>query len=395
MAVVGSSEHKLLTAALNVGTGCALLRRESQIPIATRSMSAMEKRPTTYHNDSDVTATSKTPWEIMRQRLFEQQVPPDKAVERMHYEECNKELHPIFEQQNRPVVLDGCTSDWTAMESCRFSRLVERFGHLHWRFSDTHAETMTLATYQKYISCIEGLTDDAPLAIYDSQFGYDERSVILDEYDVPACFDTDLFELITPQEENDQQRPPFRWILIGPARSGTGLHIDPVGTHAWVTLVEGCKRWVLFPPDTCASTIHMQHPQIPSVLWFRDRYDQAPRDVPGVVEVLQHPGETVYVPAGWPHLVLNLDLSVAITHNYATEFPSMERLWEAVVEAEPDLASLLLQSLESQRPELAERIDSSSVVKTVEKDDGDDSSDEKKSDGTGGVVPADKSRTWF
>jgi len=57
----------------------------------------------------------------------------------------------------------------------------------------------------------------------------------------------------------------------------------------------------------------------------------------GVVELVQYPGETVYVPAGWPHLVLNLELSVAITHNYATRYPSTERLHEAIRAAEPQL----------------------------------------------------------
>jgi histone arginine demethylase JMJD6 len=324
-------------AALKVGPGCTLLRRETQLPL--------------------VSTRSRGRWMRLKQSL--QQV--TSTIPRLEYYKV-QEINPWFERENTPVLITGCSENWQAMKTCTFSHLVARFGDVQWRFSDTHAETMTLTAYQRYIFSIEGRTDDAPLAIYDSQFDTDERKVILDEYYVPSCFDTDLFRLI----DDGNQRPPFRWILIGPERSGTGLHIDPVGTHAWVTLIEGCKRWVLFPPSTPAEMIFMQDPQIPSVIWFRDHYDAVIRKFPEAVEVVQYSGETVYVPAGWPHLVLNLELSVAITENYATEYPSMDQLRTAVKDAEPALAENLLTVLKMKRPEL---IDSFSSTSTCRKED--------------------------
>jgi histone arginine demethylase JMJD6 len=97
----------------------------------------------------------------------------------------------------------------------------------------------------------------------------------------------------------------------------------------------------------------MQDPQIPSALWFSSHwYKEAMDNVPGAIEILQKPGETVYVPCGWPHLVLNLGFSTAITHNYATEFPSFKRIHQSVQEEEPEMVEKWEAKLEQLRPEL-------------------------------------------
>ena len=89
---------------------------------------------------------------------------------------------------------------------------------------------MTLETYTRYVKSIEGLTDDAPLAIYDSQFHLDERKSLLMDYHVPKCFaGFDLFQdvLLKNDDDNDDDDcsndddstvevgpPPYRWILM-------------------------------------------------------------------------------------------------------------------------------------------------------------------------------------
>lgn len=59
-----------------------------------------------------------------------------------------------------------------------------------------------------------------------------------------ASKETDLFFLL------GDMRPAYRWIIIGPRRSGSNWHIDPNATSAWNGLIAGEKRWIMCPPNS-------------------------------------------------------------------------------------------------------------------------------------------------
>ena len=98
-----------------------------------------------------------------------------------------------------------------------------------------------LRHYRRYLQT-EAKLDDSPLYVFDSAFG-ERAPQMLGDYAVPPYFREDLLGLV------GKRRPPFRWIILGPRFSGSGIHIDPLGTSAWNMLMCGRKRWVLFTPD--------------------------------------------------------------------------------------------------------------------------------------------------
>ena len=70
------------------------------------------------------------------------------------------------------------------------------------------------------------------------------------------------------------------------------------------------------------------------------------------IEVVQRPGDTLYVPAGWWHAVLNLDDTVAVTQNFVSR-SSFDGAWDRTRSGRKGMARAWLAKLEaSDDPEL-------------------------------------------
>merc|ERR1719235_508328 len=84
--------------------------------------------------------------------------------------------------------------------------------------------------------------DESPLFVFDKLFS-NRIPEMLQDYQPPEYFQNrDLFDLL------GDQRPDFRWLLMGGARSGSKWHIDPNNTCAWNAVLKGSKRWLFLPP---------------------------------------------------------------------------------------------------------------------------------------------------
>jgi hypothetical protein len=99
---------------------------------------------------------------------------------------------------------------------------------------------MKLRDYFQYCGSVQ---EQQPIYLFDNDFA-EKVPQFLKEYEVPMYFREDFFSLLGPKD-----RPSFRWILVGPPKSGSSFHKDPNATSAWNGLLSGRKKWILFPPD--------------------------------------------------------------------------------------------------------------------------------------------------
>ncbi|KAI6687816.1 hypothetical protein NL676_024644 [Syzygium grande] len=217
----------------------------------------------------------------------------------------------------KPVLLTGLADTWPAKTAWTIDQLLCKYGDTPFRISQRSSRKI-LMQLKDYVSYTKVQHDEDPLYIFDDNFG-EAAPGLLKDYCVPHLFQEDFFDVL-----DFEQRPPYRWLIIGPERSGASWHVDPALTSAWNTLLCGRKRWALYPPGKVplGVTVHVNEDdgdvnvQGPSSLqWWLDFYPLlADEDKP--IECTQLPGETIFVPSGWWHCVLNLETTVAVTQNF-------------------------------------------------------------------------------
>ncbi|CAH9085706.1 unnamed protein product [Cuscuta epithymum] len=217
----------------------------------------------------------------------------------------------------KPVLIAGLADSWPARNAWTTEQLVLKYGDTPFRISQRSSKKIIM-NLEDYVSYMQLQHDEDPLYIFDEKFG-EVAPGLLKDYSVPHLFYEDFFDVLDRGE-----RPPFRWLIIGPERSGASWHVDPALTSAWNTLLCGRKRWALYPPGRVPSgvTVHVNEEDgdvnidgPSSLQWWLDYYPLlADEDKP--IECTQLPGETIFVPSGWWHCVLNLETTIAVTQNF-------------------------------------------------------------------------------
>jgi len=270
----------------------------------------------------------------------------------------NRAFEEHYIRNKIPCVLRGGMRDWQAMKKWTKKRLLKKYRNQSFKCGEDDDGHNVKIKMKYYIEYMETTQDDSPLYIFDANYGeHKKNKQLLEDCEIPPVFKDDVFEYVS-----NSRRPPHRWVVIGPPRSGTGIHIDPLGTSAWNALVSGYKRWFILPTHVDPSIFKVtsqdeKDQRDEAITWFTIARERCLKRLPkGVepIEVIQGPGEIMYVPSGWWHTVLNLTETIAVTQNFAHR-EHWEVNYHKAARGRPKMTQSLLRTLKEKRPELYER----------------------------------------
>jgi len=107
------------------------------------------------------------------------------------------------------------------------------------------------------------------------------------------------------------------WPSLFIARRGTnsGLHVDAFGSHFWMFLISGKKKWTFYSPEDCGSLNPKFYNSLDPI--FRPSQDQLDALICYSVEL--EPGQLLFVPSGSPHRVENMQDTVAVSGNFVND----------------------------------------------------------------------------
>ncbi|KAG2520976.1 hypothetical protein JM16_006507 [Phytophthora kernoviae] len=267
-----------------------------------------------------------------------------------------------FEGPNVPVIIEDAIDEWPAMEKWTDGYLAEVCNGLTF-----YAGGFQFAM-DKYFKYARTLVDDQPLFVFDKEFAA-KVPQLAEDYTVPKYFQEDYFALL-----GEENRPNYRWLIIGPKKSGSGFHIDPNATNAWNGVIRGSKKWIMFPPGQVPPGIHPSEDgsevsaPVSLMEWFVTFYKEVQK-LPAHLKPLEgicREGETMFVPHGWWHTVLNIEESVAMTQNFVssgnvksvlqflTEKP--DQVSGCPTEQRPKLGGMFRDVISKQAPDLFAKV---------------------------------------
>ena len=336
--------------------------------------------PAHAHSERSMHATSS-----LDELRDEQSIPAARRLHRVAYAQLS---HAGFEAlQHQPMLVEGMpqhegwpglerwASEAKLLDSTLGQRLelpITELFPLH-GLGKPQKLRLPLPTYREYAASNEV---DFPYYPWERDFDQPASRDLLNYWWPPSVLseDDDLFG------HSDATRAAFpfschRFVIIGGARTGAVAHQDPKCSAAWNTCLVGSKRWIFLPPSVSAAEMHAatstangneneNYRRVPPAYWWTDAYPRLVASGLPMYECVQHASDTVYVPPGWWHAVLNLPhapeeaLTLCVTQNTLTPamLPGLVTWAELRESLGPQLSLEFAFAMQETRPQLVARL---------------------------------------
>lgn len=327
----------------------------------------MEKERDVYRNQLNKSSSTK------KQKLDRSTSPLMQSVDRRNGEELAwEDFYRSYALPRRPVIITGIIKDsclgGAAARPWTFAAIQDALGAVPALLSRPVADSVSWAQLEpaqdvklsvgEFIAHMLSETLPEPLYLHDFSFAQHCPSLAA-ELTIPKFFAGDFLQHTAC---DSLYRDSWPSLFVGPKGSCSQLHIDAFKSNFWMALFQGRKKWVFFPPEqTCllypraypgsldlsfppevalafsfASSTEAKASGIDSTNHLNlveksaddllQAQSQAARAVLAVKYPLSlhaqpytcelQPGEILFVPAGTPHYVANVDHTLALSANY-------------------------------------------------------------------------------
>lgn len=229
------------------------------------------------------------------------------------------ETQELFAQQyiysNKPALLKGACKEWPAFSKWSLDYFQQNYASaelpVSYYESNAHQKykEKTRVSMKDYVDYVKSLRSAPPSAepMYAAGWHFSKLFPSLEsDIVIPEYFKDNLINKI-------QSIMQFDWmsLFIGHAYSQSPLHTDSFFVSTWLTCLRGSKTVRLIPGGT---------PKITNGLDIFNKDIAAGLVAKGVslYEAKIEEGDTLFIPSGWWHHVINHDESIALSCNFVS-----------------------------------------------------------------------------
>jgi len=255
------------------------------------------------------------------------QPPPDMSVfrpalpvERRTSPSREEYERDYLEGRGKPVVLTDAARSWPALQKWSFDFFAEKYGDqqmvaINRLFRPSVGRRVKIADFMTYCqfpsaSSFKRSPDEPPF--YFNFKPFSKHPELLEDFAQPSVVDN-FYDQFTGELQK-WYLDHFSYLFIGPPGTLTPLHVDLLGTHAWLSQIAGRKHFVLFGPEDhnnlYGGQASLVNPDFKAMPLLRNAQPY---------EAIIHPGEVVFFPGGWYHHVVALDPSITLTFNFVNK----------------------------------------------------------------------------